>query len=125
MKSWILVDRMQNNRDFTLSRTSLTLRDLRRSCARGICSLRSHIPYAPAGSLQVERPELKLRNNPSLSGICAGATLEGFAPCGRTSLALPRGPCNKEGKKLKLRFYMYIGPLESKLSRPYIHIKTG
>lgn len=50
---------------------------------------------------------------------------QGFAPCGRTSLALPRGTCNKEGKKLKLRFYMYIGPLESKLSQPYIHIKTG
>ena len=63
--------------------------------------------------------------HPSLSGICAGAAVEGFAPCSRTSLTLPRGPCNKEGKKLKLRFYMYIGPLESKLSRPYIHIKTG
>ena len=69
MKSWILVDRMQNNRDFTLSRASLTLRDLRRSCGRGICSLQSHIPYAPAGSLQVERPELKLRSIPHSPGF--------------------------------------------------------
>ena len=66
MKSWILVDRMQNNRNFTLSRQSLTLRDLRRSCAQGICSLRSHMK---TGSIYYFKAAANSNNSSAITGL--------------------------------------------------------